>query len=262
MTSFSRDFGLHRQVAGMMLALCLSAWAGTTMLEPLRSADPAPTDRSDVWWRIAPYGWLPATTGEVGILDRTADVDISMSDTLENLDLSAMLAIEAGKGPWSLGLDGVYGAFSGEALKDAKVSLDQAFCRAHLARDLTAGPDFKLTLLTGVRYTSLSTDIEFRGPFGVDRRLSNSVDWFDPVAGLRAHFRINDRWFYGMEGDIGGFSVESDLIWQAHAHVGVRMRDGMSALLGYRGLGFDREGDRSFADLAAHGPYAGLIFEF
>jgi hypothetical protein len=176
--------------------------------------------------------------------------------------MSAMLAIEAGKGPWSFGLDGVYGAFSGQVFRNAKVSLDQAFCRAHLARDLTDRPDFQLTLLAGVRYTSLSTDIEFRGPFGVDRRLSNSVGWFDPIAGLRAHFRINDRWFLGMEGDIGGFGVESDLIWQAHAHVGVRMRDGMSALLGYRGLGFDRKGDRSFADLTAQGPYAGLVFEF
>jgi len=262
MTSFGIDFDFHRWFGLVALALCLPAFAGSPTPKSLEPSAPVVESDSGWWWRIAPYGWLPATTGEVGIAGRSADVDLSMSDTLEDLDFSAMLTMEAGNGPWSIGFDGVYGAFSNPVLRNAKVDLDQAYCRAHLGRRLIDGPDFELGVLAGVRYTFISTKIEFRGLPGGDLRLEDSVGWVDPIAGLRARLRIDDRWFVGLEGDIGGFGTGSDLIWQAHAHLGCRIRDGWSALLGYRGLGFEREGSRSSADLTSHGPYAGLVFEF
>ena len=65
-----------------LLALTLGAHAGTPAPSPMVTPT-APS--SDGWWfRAAPYGWVTAIDGNVGIGQLSAPIDITMSDTLDS----------------------------------------------------------------------------------------------------------------------------------------------------------------------------------
>lgn len=78
-----------------------------TMLTPVESE----------WsFRFAPYAWLIAIDGDMGVGRFTAPVDILFSDTLDKLDLAYMFLAEAGYGRWTLTADFVYGDFSNDVV--------------------------------------------------------------------------------------------------------------------------------------------------
>jgi hypothetical protein len=79
---------------------------------------------------------------------------------------------------------------------------------------------------------------------------------------LHGVWEVNDRWFLHGGGDIGGFGVSSDLIWQVNAAIGYRFTQSISALVGYRGLGVDYNDGGFLVDTVAHGPVIGLSFRF
>jgi hypothetical protein len=74
--------------------------------------------------------------------------------------------------------------------------------------------------------------------------------------------KSRDRWFLQGGGDIGGFEVNSDLIWQANLAIGYRFTESLSGLVGYRGLGVDYSDGNSLVDTVAHGPAIGMTFRF
>jgi hypothetical protein len=92
--------------------------------------------------------------------------------------------------------------------------------------------------------------------------VDGSKSWIDPVIGMHGFWEINDRWFIHAGGDIGGFGVNSDLIWQANAEFGYRFSENVSALVGYRGLGVDYSDGGFLVDTVAHGPVIGMTFRF
>lgn len=64
---------------------------------------------SDKWtFRLTPYFVGAAMDGNVTVRGQTAAVNIGFDQILENLDFGAMLHLLAAKGPWSIGLDGIY----------------------------------------------------------------------------------------------------------------------------------------------------------
>ena len=250
------------------LILSCHALAGTPALESVAIDTP---EESHTWWyNITPYAWIVATDGDMGVAGLAAPVDISMKDSLEDLEFSFMIGMEGGIDRWVFGLDGIYGAFSDSAslpaavvpLSDVTVDFDQFFGRLHFGYQVIAEDNAKLTAFVGARYSHLATDIEFSGPSVPNIDVDGSKSWIDPVIGLHGFWEINDRWFLHGGGDIGGFGVSSDLIWQANVALGYRFTDSVSALVGYRGLGVDYSGGGFLVDTVAHGPAIGLSFRF
>jgi hypothetical protein len=249
------------------LVLSCHALAGTPVVESV-AMDP-PEEPHTWWYNITPYVWIVATDGDMGVAGLTAPVDISMKDSLEDLEFSFMLAIEGGIDRWVFGFDGIYGAFSdGGNLPAAAapftyvtVDFDQFLCRVHAGYQVIAEDNAELTAFVGARYSYISTDIAFTGAapeFSEDRGKS----WIDPVIGLRGVWKINHRWFLQGGGDIGGFGVSSDLIWQANIAIGYHYNDKISLLAGYRGLGVDYTDGGFLMDTVAHGPVIGMTFRF
>lgn len=245
-----------------------SSFAGTSVSQ---TTDIQITDPSSAWWlTIAPYGWVTATDGDMGVAGLVAPVDISMKDTLDDLDLAFMLAIEGGFDRWAFGFDGIFAASSGSAglpaaaapYTNAAVDFDQFFGRVHVGYQVLVEDNATLTAFAGVRYSYLSTEIELSAPGIADLDADGSKSWVDPVIGLHGVWEINDRWFLHGGGDIGGFGVSSDLIWQANVALGYRFNDSVSALAGYRGLGVDYSNGGFLVDTVAHGPVIGLSFRF
>jgi hypothetical protein len=68
---------------------------------------------------------------------------------------------------------------------------------------------------------------------------SRTDDWWDPYIGLRGRLNIT-FWLYLIgRGDIGGFGIGSDLMWQTEAAVGVDLTRNLFAEAGYRAISFD-----------------------
>jgi hypothetical protein len=254
----------------LILAIASSpAFAGTS---PVETAEIQVTEQDSSWWlTITPYGWVTATDGDMGVAGSVAPVDISFDDTLQDLELAFMLAAEAGYERWVFGFDGIFGAFSSSAplppaaaplFTNATVDFDQFFARIHAGYQIISEDNAKLTAFVGARYSYLSTDIALTGGGAPTFNVDGSKSWIDPVIGMHGFWEINDRWFLQAGGDIGGFGVNSDLIWQANTAIGYRFSENISALVGYRGLGVDYSDGGFLVDTVAHGPAIGMTFRF
>jgi hypothetical protein len=259
---------MKTRITLLLAFLPASAFAGTSTPEQIANQ---PTETHSDWWlSVTPYGWITATDGDMGVAGRVAPVDISFKDTLENLELAFMLSVEGGIGRWAFGFDGIYGAFSDNAslppaaapYSSATIDFDQFLSRVHAGYQVVSTETATLTAFAGVRYSYLSTEIGFSGPGAPDLDLDGSKSWIDPVIGLNGSWEINDRWHLRGGGDIGGFGVSSDLIWQINAAIGYRIRENLSVLAGYRGFGVDYSSGGFLMDTVAHGPVIGLSYRF
>ena len=143
---------------------------------------------------------------------------------------------------------------------------------SHTALDVTAG----------VRHVRTSADVSFVITGAVDtarlglirqgtRALARSgtMNWTDPVVGMR--LRHKTRWGGEvlLRGDIGGFGIGSDFTWQAfggYAHVWPQDGWDISAVVGYRALSLDYDegagNRRRGLDVVLHGPMMGVKFRW
>ena len=78
--------------------------------------------------------------------------------------------------------------------------------------------------------------------------------WFDPYVGLRTRYNFNKTYYTGVRGEIGGFGVGADLMWEVEAMFGINVTHSIFTEIGYRALGGNFE-DRDFRfDAVMHGP--------
>jgi hypothetical protein len=84
-------------------------------------------------------------------------------------------------------------------------------------------------------------------------RISRDDAWWDPYVGIRARYNFSPVLYVAGRGDIGGFGVGSELMWQAEAAVGLQVTRSIFAELGYRALSFDYENDGLTFDTITHG---------
>ena len=70
---------------------------------------------------------------------------------------------------------------------------------------------------------------------------------------MRACYSISPAVYFTVRGDIGGFGVGSDLMWQAEAALGVQLTKSIHAELGYRALSFDYDRDDLKYETITHG---------
>lgn len=87
----------------------------------------------------------------------------------------------------------------------------------------------------------------------LNRSFSRDDDWWDPYVGVRARLNFTPAFYLTARGDIGGFGVGSDLMWQAEGAFGVQLTRSIHAEAGYRALSFDYEGDGLTFDAIMHG---------
>jgi hypothetical protein len=92
----------------------------------------------------------------------------------------------------------------------------------------------------------------------LDSKLHQSIarddDWFDPYVGLHTRYNFNKTFYTAVRGEIGGFGVGADLMWQVEAVVGINLTRNIFTELGYRALGTDFEDGNFTFDAVMHGP--------
>ena len=92
----------------------------------------------------------------------------------------------------------------------------------------------------------------------LDKSLSQTLSkddyWFDPYVGLRARYNFNKTYYTAVRGEIGGFGVGADLMWEVEGVIGINLTRSIFTEIGYRALGGNFE-DRDFRfDVVMHGP--------
>jgi hypothetical protein len=88
----------------------------------------------------------------------------------------------------------------------------------------------------------------------LSQTLSRDDYWFDPYVGLRARYNFNKTYYTAVRGEIGGFGVGADLMWEVEGVIGINLTRSIFTEIGYRALGANFE-DRDFRfDVVTHGP--------
>src|SRR5437868_9537796 len=83
--------------------------------------------------------------------------------------------------------------------------------------------------------------------------LSRDDYWFDPYVGLRARYNFNKTYYTAVRGEIGGFDVGADLMWEVETVVGINLTRSIFTEIGYRALGGNFEDNGFRFDTVMHG---------
>ena len=258
--------------------------------------------------QFTPYAWLTFLNGDSTIKGRTTEFDLNPRQVLSHLEsLPWMSYTEARKGPLALYNDVFFAnlGISGSGVrardfgpistttsisaslnfKEAVVEVGGAYQIAHWATGSPTAtgftPSVAFDVLAGVRYwyqdLAVGVDVTKVVSIGAltisgGRAIARggSVDWVDPVVGLRYRNQIAPGQEILLRGDIGGFDVGSKFSWNLLGayNFDFLVRDGVkySGMLGYRLLDVNYtqgEGTNKYGyDVLQHGPVLGLTVNF
>jgi len=88
----------------------------------------------------------------------------------------------------------------------------------------------------------------------LDQNISRDDYWFDPYVGLRGRYKFNKAFYTAVRGEIGGFGVGADLMWEVEGVLGINLTRSIFTEIGYRALGGNFENDNFKFDVVMHGP--------
>lgn len=104
----------------------------------------------------------------------------------------------------------------------------------------------------------------------IKKLLHNALDstavrtdtFWDPYVGLRGRYNLNSAFYLTARGDIGGFTVGSDLSWTTEAGIGYQYSRNIYTEVTYRAFGIDYDKDGLLMDTVTHGPQVNIGINF
>jgi hypothetical protein len=222
-------------------------------------------------WRhtLVIYGMGAAIDGSAQIGQVEVPIDVSISDVFDALEVGAMATYRVENDTWSFTVDTTFTGLGGSdttegGLLRGELDVDQFTFMGTAGRKLTDNLEF----LFGFAYMNLSTDLKLNGTAGevVDLQASADVDWIDPTVGLQYNVPFGEDWRLNLRGDIGGFGIGSELMYQLLATFRWQMSDTAGIVFGYRVIDFDYEEGQGrnyqHYDLTEQGPVVGVVISF
>jgi hypothetical protein len=88
----------------------------------------------------------------------------------------------------------------------------------------------------------------------LSQTISRDDGWFDPYLGLHTRYNFNKTFYTAVRGEVGGFGVGADLMWQVEGVLGINLTRNIFTEIGYRALAADFENDNFTFDVVLHGP--------
>src|SRR4029453_3831889 len=88
----------------------------------------------------------------------------------------------------------------------------------------------------------------------LSQTLARDDFWFDPYVGLRTRYNFNKTYYTAVRGEIGGFDVGADLMWEVEGIIGINLTRSVFSEIGYRALSADFEDNGFRFDTVMHGP--------
>ena len=210
--------------------------------------------------------------GRLAVRGQEADVDLSFSDILEDLEMAATLHLDANKreSRWGWFAD-VFWSSLGRNFDNDLGEYDLNMIYVEGAG--TYGFGENLELLAGLRYTDMDMTLDLRppiqppiepGPGAI--RVSGDQNWTDLMIGGRYRARFGERWGFSARGDLAGFGISksSDLTWNVVLLGQFKVASRVGLILGYRWFDVDYENtdDRFVFDVRQAGPVFALSYSF
>lgn len=216
---------------------------------------------------LAMYVFALGMDGRTVVRGQEADIDVSFSDILEDLEMSAAGHFQAAKRDSRWGYFGdVFFSSSGRNFDNNLGEYDLDMIYLEGAGTYGLGDNFQL--LAGLRYTALDMTLDLRpptdppGPF----RATGSQSWTDLMIGGRYRAAFGERWGFSARGDLAGFGISdsSDLTWNVVLLGSFNATSRIALILGYRWFDIDYENqdDRFVFDLRQTGPIFAFNYSF
>ena len=258
-----------RRSIGAASVICLS----TTLMTGVCSAatDPA-AEATDLWdVQIGFPLWAASLEGEIGVRNRSANVDVDFDDIKDALDFLFPLNVEVRYcHHWLFFANTLYtetavDAEPGEVLgaigvNEVRLKQKDLLADFGLGYNLFPHKAVRLEPFVGGRVTSMDAELSFRVP-GPNPEFSGSKTWADPIIGVFLKVPAGRMFALFAEADVGGFDVSSDLTWQAQGGVEFSLKHFYSRLT-YRHLETDFEDDGFIYDVKMSGPQLEIGFRF
>ncbi len=242
-----------------------------------------PAHAQENWTEVGIYAFMmgiegdATTSGTLG--DVTADVDVSFSDILDNLDFGFMGFVEHRRGKWSFIGDVAYLKISAEKTRSgtpvSSLTLDaefeqtlaEAFVGYRVFEQNIGEAQFGIDLLGGARYNEIAFELDATATLlGLTTSASRnpSEDWVDGVVAIRVQYGHENGWGVSAWADIGDGSDSSS--YQLMGIVSYRFKNNIRVFGGYRQYSFEYTGDsggrRFDLDLDYTGPMIGVSYSF
>ena len=186
--------------------------------------------------RIGLPAWLAGLSGDSGVKGVEASSDVKFTQLLKHLThVPVALSVNARYQRWEFWVDGQYievgthATLPGLLFTDANVHIKNALAEGFVGYRLINCDNANLTLFAGARWTYLQGDLSIfdngdarlailRQLLGIQKRLdfSDSIDWVDPVIGIRGRVKIWKATKLFAEGDVGGFDANADTAFELH----------------------------------------------
>lgn len=202
---------------------------------------------SDSWeWRVIPYFWGVNIDGTMAIGPIENDLDVSLSDILEDLDIGASVAGQFSKGQHGFHVDYTYLRLKPDAneLPSPPFAPGSEIVPKLTINILEAGYNWLFTdaqtLVLGARYIDMEMRMafDFTGPAPIDPDpLTAGPSWVDYFVGLQSRHHISANWGVNLYGTIGAGG--SDFPWTAQATFDRKFSNKNALHLGFRVWGLD-----------------------
>jgi len=224
---------------------------------------------------VSPYLWAAGLKGSVSPFRAapTFTVEKSFSDVLEDLNFGGFLNVWARYERFVFSADIMY-VDVGEARSigalpyvgatpGLSASAGNSMFSATALGGFRVFDDGRATVdvLGGVRWWQISTSVTAQFA-GFSRHYGEDFGWVDPLVGVRAFYRLTDRFSAMVQADAGGFGLGAESTWQVIGTVNYAFTDRLSASIGYKSLGVDYASDGHVFDTRLDGPVAGVTFRF
>jgi hypothetical protein len=238
----------------------------------------APVLPSTWQFDVTGYGWGTDLSGQSGVGPfPTSPFYINFIKLLQHFQGGLMTAVTARSDNFIVGLDVILSRVGGGSnFRDptsalygdhANLTLTQAIVTAFGGVRIPVGPpNLELYGTLGARYFYSRTALDLSFPVaGFETNFTLTKNWADPVAGLAAHYVVNDKWFVNFLTDMGG--LDDSATGQVLGSVGYNWTPSISTTLGYRALyTYFRDISGPLRDYRyqawMYGPFAGFKYTF
>jgi hypothetical protein len=250
----------------LVLIIVVSLWVPTYVCaqSPFSNVLPLwPSDESlseklgGVDVQLAAYLWTMGLEGTVGVRGVTTSIDVGFDELLKMLNMGVFAFAEIRKDEFALLSDFMYSELADRVEPSPLLTIDSKI--KLVAGDVVfsyqvAPRPESIEFFAGARYMSMSMDVDISSPIPIlNRRGEGSQRWVDPVVGTRLILDLSPKTSFVLRGDIGGFGVSSELLWQVIAGFRYRLRDNISMGVVYRVLDYDYTNDGFVLDTAMSG---------
>ena len=229
----------------------------------------ADTQQQDEGWGFAAevYFWGASIGGDTAT---GTDLDIGIDDLIDGLNMAFMGSVGVKKDRWGFMIDAIYlDASDNENLNtsiggvNADIDLSSWVVTPMIGYKLLDSDKFFLTVLGGVRYLYLDTEVDLRNadPAATSFSFSgdDSGDNWDAIIGILGDIAIGANWFIPYQLDIG--TGDSEFTWQGYAGIGYHFSF-VDVAAGYRYLSWNFDDNDVFDDMNLSGFIAGARFNF